>query len=108
MIEILEYDGQVVNEESKDMLSCYMEQETFTKTKRVSNTDRIVQYMKEHGVEGITSKQAFEMFGVTRLAAIIFNLRHKRKMNIISEDTSGYNRFGAPVTFTTYVLQEEE
>ena len=37
------------------------------------NTNRVYQYLKTH--KGITSMQAFELFGATRLSAIIYNLR---------------------------------
>ena len=53
----------------------------------------------------ITSVQAFEKFGATRLAAIIFNLREKG-YNIITIECDGVDRFGEPVRYAKYKLIE--
>ena len=44
-----------------------------TRTSFAGNTGRVFQHLKDN--EGITSKEAFELYGATRLSAIIFNLR---------------------------------
>lgn len=53
-----------------------------------------------------TSWQAFEWYGITRLSAIIFELR-KDGYNIESETLKMKNRYGDPVHFAKYVLKGE-
>lgn len=71
-------------------------------TKVSGNTQRVLEYLKTH--EGITSMQAFEMFGATRLSAIIFNLR-KYGYKIRSCRKDGKNRYGDAVWFVEYQLE---
>lgn len=52
----------------------------------------------------ITSKQAFEDYGVTRLAAIIFNLR-KSGMPIVTIDREAKDRYDNTVRFAEYRLE---
>ena len=68
------------------------------------NTNRVYQYLKTH--KGITSMQAFELFGVTRLSAIIYNLR-KYGCIINSESKEGKNRYNESVRFVEYQLKSE-
>lgn len=72
--------------------------------KHSGNTGRILNHLKEHGQ--ITSMEAFEQYGATRLSAIIFNLRNEG-YNIKSEDTSCVNRYGRPVHFVSYKLEKD-
>lgn len=67
------------------------------------NTSRVLEYLKKH--EGITSKEAFEHFGATRLSAIIFCLR-QAGYNIVNIPQSGKNRFGESVHYDQYRLIE--
>lgn len=67
------------------------------------NCARILDYLKSH--KGITSKEAFEHFGATRLSAIIFSLR-KAGYNISNIPQSGKNRFGESVHYDEYRLVE--
>lgn len=55
----------------------------------------------------ITSMQAIEMFGATRLSAIIFDLR-KAGYNIITHNRVGKNRYGGTVTYAEYELIKED
>lgn len=59
-------------------------------------------YLQTH--QGISSFEAWEMFHITRLAAVIFILR-KRGHNIVSIDKTGCNEYG-PYTYTEYRLEE--
>lgn len=52
----------------------------------------------------ITSKQAFEDYGVTRLAAIIFNLR-KSGIPIVTIDREAKDRYDNTVRFAEYRLE---
>ena len=65
------------------------------------NCARILEYLKKR--KGITSKDAFEKFGVTRLSAIIFCLRQAGHY-IVSYPMEGKNRFGEPVRYVEYRL----
>jgi hypothetical protein len=53
----------------------------------------------------ISSMEAFAEFGITRLSAIIFDLR-KRGYDITSVDEKTTNRFGGTVVFSRYKLEE--
>ncbi len=71
---------------------------------RKTQTSEILNYMKKHD-KGITSMQAFDMFGATRLSAIIFELRKKYDIETILEE--GINRFGGTMQYARYVLKGE-
>ena len=73
--------------------------------KRTTQTSEILKYLKEH--DGLTSMQAFQLFGATRLAAIICNLR-KRGYKIESFDMEGTNRYGGAVRYTKYIYRGEK
>ena len=51
----------------------------------------------------ITSWEAFTDYGITRLSAIIFNLR-ENGYNICSEKRTATNRFGNKTSFSEYKL----
>ena len=53
----------------------------------------------------ISSMEAIENFGATRLSAIIFNLR-KRGYNIEAVTCEGRDRFGNPMRFARYYLRD--
>ncbi len=57
--------------------------------------------------KGITSKDAFEAIGATRLSAIIFDLR-RRGYRIESKKRAGVDRFGNKCQFVEYVLRQDE
>lgn len=67
----------------------------------ITQTDLIEKHLKEYG--DITSWQAFELYGITRLSAKIYELR--KKYNITSITTTKKNRFGHVCNFSTYVLK---
>ena len=60
--------------------------------------------MREHG--SVTSLDAFELLGCHRLAARIFEIQEEG-YNVKKETKTGKNRFGQPVCYTEYTLQEE-
>ena len=69
-------------------------------------TKAILEHLQKFG--HITSMEAFEKYGATRLAAIIFVLR--REYVIVTEDVVRKNRFGEVRTFGNYIykgLKEE-
>lgn len=65
------------------------------------NTGRVLKYLQEN--DSISSMEAFELFGATRLSAIIFKLR-KYGYNIINQDCKSKNRYGEKVHFVRYKL----
>lgn len=73
--------------------------------KLTGNTSRVLKYLESH--KGITSIEAFEKFGATRLSAIIFNLKNYG-YNIKSEKVTSKNRYGEKVTFSRYSLIKGE
>lgn len=56
-----------------------------------SQTEAVLKVLNNKGY--ITSFDAFNKYGVTRLSAIIYNLRHSG-FNITTEKMSSKNRFG--------------
>ena len=67
-----------------------------------TQTDLIEQHLKEKG--SITTWEAYEIFGITRLSDKIYQLR-KNGYNISSNNTTKVNRYGHKVTFSTYRLE---
>lgn len=75
--------------------------------KRVTQRERIKRELIENPF-GITSWECFRDYGITRLSAIIYDLRHKDGMNIISIPETRLNRYGEKTTFDRYRLKPEE
>lgn len=73
--------------------------------KKVNKTNKVIEHLKLHG--SITSLQAIELYGATRLSAIIYNLRYKYGMNIINERIDFVDRFGSKSSYVKYVLVED-
>ena len=69
----------------------------------MTQTSEIKKYLQTHKT-GITSMEAFQKFGATRLSAIIYQLRYKHGMNIVSEDKVVKTRYGKPTTISVYKL----
>ena len=65
------------------------------------------QLIEKHLLEKgkITSWEAFEIYGITRLSHIIYVLR--RKYDIISVRTTKKNRYGHYCTYSTYTLKND-
>lgn len=63
----------------------------------------ILKHLQEH--EKITSMEAFQLYGITRLSARIYNLR--KNYNIASIRTESLNRYGRMVNFVTYKYNGE-
>lgn len=65
----------------------------------------VLDHLKVKG--NITSLEAIEYYGATRLADIIFRLR-KRGYNIKTINCTGKTRFGTVCNYAKYVLEPEE
>ena len=72
---------------------------------KMNKTKAIRQHLIENG--SITSWEAIKEYGATRLSAIIYNLRWKYGMNIISEKVDFTDRYGNKSSFAKYVLLED-
>lgn len=70
--------------------------------KTKSQLSEVLKYLMTHK-RGITSVQAFNLFGVTRLSDIVFRLR-KAGYNIITEQITTKNRYGHATTYARYIL----
>lgn len=72
-----------------------------TKKRRITKQDRVLEYLQTH--VGITSLEAINMFGATRLSAIIFNLK-KKGYNIITYNVEVVDRYGDQIRVAEYRL----
>lgn len=71
-----------------------------------SQRDAVLNHLKIEG--SITSMEAFQMYGVTRLSAIIFNLRYKDGLWIETHMETCKNRFGHSTEYARYILKEDK
>lgn len=70
----------------------------------MTKTQKVLNHLRENG--SITSWEAIQQYGATRLSAIIFNLR-KKGIEIKSEMVQFTDRYGDNSTFAKYVLISE-
>lgn len=68
----------------------------------MNKTNAIAMHLMEKG--SITSWEAIQEYGATRLSAIIFNLRN-RGMDIRTERVDFTDRFGSKAYYAKYVLE---
>lgn len=72
--------------------------------KRPSQTNRLLDYLKQF--KSITTWEAFQELGITRLSARIFEIKEKGYL-IKTESITSKNRFGDSVHFNKYTLIED-
>ena len=70
----------------------------------MTQKDEILKYLQTHK-KGLTSKEAIDKFGCTRLAGQIWNLKHKEGWNIKSVTECVPNRYGRNVPVSRYKLE---
>lgn len=70
----------------------------------MTQNDMVLHYMKKTG--GISSKEAFEQLGITRLSARIFELKQSG-VKIGKKACKARNRFNAPVFYDWYYIEKE-
>lgn len=70
----------------------------------MKQTERILRHLKDYG--SITSLEAMNEYGIMRLASRICDLK-AMGYDIRSESTKSVNRYGEPIWYATYKLQEE-
>ena len=68
----------------------------------MNKTNAVLNHLIENG--SITSWEAIKEYGATRLSAIIYNLRHKYNLNIITENIEFTDRYGSKATYAKYIL----
>lgn len=69
---------------------------------RVTKTEKVLNHLQMYG--DITSWEAIQLYGVTRLSAIIFNLR-KKGYDIESIPHEFTDRYGDKATYVKYQLK---
>lgn len=71
----------------------------------MNKTQKVIEHLNLYG--SITSLEAIDLYGATRLSAIIFNLRHKYNLNIVNETINFIDRYGNKANYVKYVLMNE-
>lgn len=69
--------------------------------KKTNKTEKVLEHLQKNGT--ITSLEAIELYGATRLGDIIYRLR-KRGYNIDTLDLPFVDRYGTKSHFGKYVL----
>lgn len=75
-----------------------------SENERPTQCDRIMKYFRVFG--SITQDEADKEYGIKRLASRIEEMRNKKGIKITSHTEKGHNRFGEPVSYTRYYLNE--
>lgn len=73
---------------------------------KITQRERVIQHIEDFG--SISSLEAFRDYGITRLSAIIWLLRHEDLMPIESIGETILNRYGEKVSFFHYYLKGSE
>lgn len=71
----------------------------------MTKTEAVLKHLAKHG--SITSMEAIDAYGATRLGAIIFNLR-KDGYDIETVTESGVDRYGHTMSYARYVLHPKK
>ena len=72
----------------------------------MNKTNSIQLHLMEKG--NITSWEAIQLYGATRLSGIIYNLRNQRGMDIRTERVDFTDRFGNKASYAKYIYEEKE
>lgn len=70
----------------------------------MNKTQAVLEHLRRHG--SITSNEAWELYGATRLSAIVFNLR-RRRHHIDTITCGGTDRYGHSMHYAKYVLLDD-
>lgn len=73
---------------------------------KMNKTKAILLHLQQYG--SITSWQAIKDYGATRLSAIIYNLRYKYDLNIITENVEFTDRYGNKASYGKYILVKDD
>ena len=69
---------------------------------QMTQRQKILRHLQVYGK--ITTREAFINYGITRLSARIWDLRHKEGILISGTMKQSVNRFGEPVHYMEYKL----
>lgn len=72
------------------------------KMKKTTMYDRILRHLQDFG--SITSLEAIQEYGCTRLSHYIWLMRRKNNIDVKDETISTKNRYGEKVLFKKYFL----
>lgn len=72
---------------------------------RKTHCDRVVEYLNQFG--SITSRDAFVDLGITRLSAVVFDLK-KKGYAVDTKFESSKNRWGDMTSYARYSLKKAE
>lgn len=67
--------------------------------------ERVLEHLKTYG--SITPLEAQELYGIMRLGARIWDLRHKDGVRIRKETKTSKNGYGEETHFASYILMED-
>lgn len=70
----------------------------------MSQEEIVLEHLQRHG--SITTWDSFELYGITRLSAKIYNLK-KTGYNFDCEWIKKRNRYGRMIEFKKYILRKE-
>lgn len=70
----------------------------------MTQKDAVLKYIEEVG--SISSFDAFREFGITRLSAVIYDLR-KLGYDVVTETKETTNRFGKKIYYGVYYINEK-
>ena len=73
---------------------------------KITHADRVLDHIKTF--EKITSLEAFAQYGITRLSAAIWVLRHEKGLEIDDYFVERVNRYGDVVRFKAYCLKNRK
>ena len=73
--------------------------------KKRTQLEKIKAELDKRKKRGITSLYCFKEFGITRLSAIIYVLRHEYDLKISSKRYAIKNKYGEKVYFSRYKLE---
>jgi hypothetical protein len=73
---------------------------------KMNKTKAVKMHLEEK--ESITTWEAIQLYGATRLSAIIYNLRHDYNMNIISQEVAFKDRYGNNASYVKYILVKDD
>ena len=71
---------------------------------KTNKSKQILQHLKTHG--SITSWEAIEQYGATRISAVIFNI--KKKHYVESERIPHIDKYGNQTAYVRYVYKGEK
>ena len=92
-----------VKEETRNKIKDWEERKIMAKE---SQKERVLKHINQYG--SITQKEAWELYGASRLSAIIYDLKYKDGYNIKTEMVKGKNRYGEPTCFGAYSFVEQD